>query len=146
MTRFFIHKLTVAFADDIVVKYGTPDRKAMLFPSSKTAQRCHNFIKAKTGPSFAGDVKIIDLFLDKSKETSKIIVKVSPSTSAVIFHKDLFPIAKQYWQHSGDGISSRRAEFCHSLFSDGKLVDSTPLQPILNQKRGLKRYQRGSVD
>lgn len=136
----------MAFADDIVAKYGTPDRKAMLFPSSKTAQRCHNFIKAKAEPSFAGDVKIINLFLDKSKETSKIIAKVSPSTSAVIFHKDLFPIAKQYWQHSGDGISSRRAEFCHSLFSDGKLVDSTPLQPILNQKRGPKRYQRGSVD
>jgi cystathionine gamma-synthase len=115
----------------------------MLFPSSKTAQRCHNFIKAKAEPSFTGDIKIIDLFLDKSKETSEIIAKVSPSISAIIFHKDLFPIAKQYWQHSGDGISSRRAEFCHSLFSDGKLVDSMPLQPILNQKRGPKRYQKG---
>jgi cystathionine gamma-synthase len=133
----------VAFADDIVAKYGTPDRKAMLFPSNKTAQRCHNFIKAKAEPSFTGDIKIIDLFLDKSKETSEIIAKVSPSILAIIFHKDLFPIAKQYWQHSGDGISSRRAEFCHSLFSDGKLVDSMPLQPILNQKRGPKRYQKG---
>ena len=146
MTRFFIHKLIVAFADDIVAKYGAPDQMAILFPSSKTAQRCHNFIKAKAEPGSAGDVKIINLFLDKSKERSKIIAKVSPSTSAVIFHKDLFPIAKQYWQHSGDGISSRRAEFCHSLFSDGKLVDSTPLQPILNQKRGPKRYQKESVD
>ncbi|PMD56122.1 PLP-dependent transferase [Hyaloscypha bicolor E] len=141
--RFFIHKLIVAFADDIIAKYGTPDRKALLFPSSKAAQRCHNFIKAKAEPSFTGDIKIIDLFLDKSKETSEIIAKVSPSISAIIFHKDLFPIAKQYWQHSGDGISSRRAEFCHSLFSDGKLVDSMPLQPILNQKRGPKRYQKG---
>ncbi|KAB8237660.1 PLP-dependent transferase [Aspergillus alliaceus] len=144
--RFFIHKSIVAFADDIVAKYGTPDRKAMLFPSSKTAQRCRSFIKAKAEPSLAGDVKIIDLFLDKRKEPSKIIAKVSPSISAVIFHKDLFPIAKQYWQHSGDGISSRRAEFCHSLFSDGKLVYFTPPQPMVNQKRGPKRYQRGSVD
>jgi cystathionine gamma-synthase len=98
--------------------------------------------KVKAEPGSVEDVKIINLFLDKSKETSKIIAKVSPSTSAVIFHKDLFPIAKQYWQHSGDGISSRRAEFCHSLFSDGKLVDSTSLQPMLNQKRGPKRYQK----
>jgi cystathionine gamma-synthase len=55
--------------------------------------------KGKSGahwPSFAGDIKIIDLFLDKSKETSKIIAKVSPSISAVISHKNLFPIAKKY--------------------------------------------------
>jgi cystathionine gamma-synthase len=146
VTRFSIHKLIVAFADDIIAKYGIPDQKAMLFPSSKTAQRCHDFIKAKAEASFTGDIKIIDLFLDRSKETSKIIAKVSPSISAVIFHKDLFPIAKQYWQHSGDGISSRRAEFCHSLFSDGRLVHSTSLQPIPKLKRGPKRYQRVSVD
>ncbi|PYI07861.1 PLP-dependent transferase [Aspergillus sclerotiicarbonarius CBS 121057] len=140
--RFFIHNLIEVFADGIVAKYGTPDQKAMLFPSRKAAQRCLSFIKAKAESSIAGDVNIIDLFLDKSKEASEIIVKVSPSISAVIFHRELFPIAKQYWQHSGDGISSRQAELCHSLFSDGKLVDSAP-QP-LNQKRGPKRYQRGS--
>ncbi|RAK96159.1 cystathionine gamma-synthase [Aspergillus ibericus CBS 121593] len=142
--RFFIHKLIEAFADDIVAKYGAPDQKAMLFPSRKSAQRCHGFINAKAGSSVSGDVKIIDLFLKKSKEVSEIIAKISPSISAVIFHEDLFPIAKQYWQHSGDGISSRQAELCHSLFSDGKLVDSTPPQPTLSQKKGPKRYQRGS--
>ncbi|KAL4779318.1 cystathionine gamma-synthase [Aspergillus varians] len=145
VTRFYIHKLIQAFANDIVAKYGAPDHNAMLFPSSKTAQRCHDFIKTRAEPSFAGDIKTIDLFLDKSKEASEVIAKVSPSVSAVIFYKDLFPIAKQYWQHSGDGISSRQAEFCHSLFLDGKLANSTPPQPSMNQKRGPKRYQRGSV-
>ncbi|PWY87996.1 PLP-dependent transferase [Aspergillus sclerotioniger CBS 115572] len=142
--RFFIHKLIVAFADDIVAKYGTPDQTAMLFPFSKISQRCLDFIKAKAESGFAGDIKIINLFLDKSKEVSDMIAKVSPSVSAVIFHKDLFPIAKQYWQHSGDGISSRQAEFCHALFLDGKLINPAPPQPTVNQKRGPKRYQRGS--
>jgi cystathionine gamma-synthase len=134
----------VTFADDIIARYSTPDRQAMLFPSSKTAQRCRIFIEAKAEPGSAGEVKIIDLLLDKTREVSKIMAKISPSVSAVIFNKDLFPIAKQYWQHAGDGISSRHAEFCHSLFLDGRLADSTSPQPIMNQKKGPKRYQARS--
>ncbi|KAB8226587.1 pyridoxal phosphate-dependent transferase [Aspergillus novoparasiticus] len=143
--RFFIHSNIAGFANDIVTKYGTPDQSAMLFPSHKPAHRCRNFMKATAEPGCAGDVKIIDLFLDKRKEISTIIAKLSPSISAVIFRKDLFPIAKQYWQHSGDGISSRYAEFCHSLFLDGKLADSTSLQPIMNRKKGPRRYQSVSI-
>jgi cystathionine gamma-synthase len=75
VTRFFIHKLIVAFADDMVAKYETLYRKAILFLSCKTAQRCHNFIKAKAEPRFAEDVRMIDLFLDKSKKSSKVIAK-----------------------------------------------------------------------
>ncbi|KAE8150557.1 pyridoxal phosphate-dependent transferase [Aspergillus avenaceus] len=143
--RFFIHKIIVVLANDIVAKYGSPDQTAMLFPSHKTARRCYDFIKAKAEPGTAGDISIVDLVLDKSKETSKIIVKVAPSVSAVLFRQDLFPVAKQYWQHSGDGISSRNAEFCHALFLDGKLVDSASPRPFMNQKKGPRRYQSGSV-
>jgi cystathionine gamma-synthase len=120
----------------------------MLFPSSRTARRCLSFLIAKTSPNSADHVKIVDLVLDQSQEASETIVKLSPSVSAVIFHKDLFSIAKQYWQHSGDGISSRRAEFCHILFQDGKLILAAPLQQISNslQRKGPRRYQKGSID
>lgn len=138
MVRFFIHRSIVAFADDIIARYSTPDRQAMLFPSSKTAQRYHTFIEAKAEPGAAGEVQINDLLLDKTREVSKIMAKISPSVSAVIFNKDLFPIAKQYWQHAGDGISSRHAELFHSLFLDGRLADSTSPQPIINQKKRLQ--------
>lgn len=62
------------------------------------------------------------------------------------------PCRKQYWQHSGDGVSSRRAEFCHGLFRDGLLVlnDRSPSPPSSHQqklRRGPKRYQRAaSID
>lgn len=118
----------------------------MLFPSTASAHRCRDFIKAKGEPSLTKDVEVIDLILDKGKESSEIVMKISPSISAVIYHSDLFPVAKQYWQHSGDGISSRRAEFCHSLFSDGKLVAAATPQPVIPQKKGPRRYQRGSID
>ena len=35
---------------------------------------------------------------------------------AVIFPSELFKAAKIFWQHTGAGISSRRAEYCNSLF------------------------------
>ncbi|GKZ37588.1 hypothetical protein AbraIFM66950_009203 [Aspergillus brasiliensis] len=144
--RFFIHKSIDAFADAIIARYGNPNQKAMLFPSTTSAQRCRDFIKAKGEPSLTGDVEVVDMVLHREEETSEIIAKISPSISAVIYHSDLFPVAKQYWQHSGDGISSRRAEFCHSLFSNGKLVAAVTPQPVMNQKKGPKRYQRASID
>ncbi|GKZ22554.1 hypothetical protein AbraIFM66951_006461 [Aspergillus brasiliensis] len=144
--RFFIHKSIDAFADAIIARYGNPNQKAMLFPSTTSAQRCRDFIKAKGEPSLTGDVEVVDMVLHREEETSEIIAKISPSISAVVYHSDLFPVAKQYWQHSGDGISSRRAEFCHSLFSDGKLVAAALPQPVMNQKKGPKRYQRASID
>lgn len=140
----------MAFAEDIVNTLGLPGQKAMLFPSNRTAQRCVSFIRSRE-PSISPDqVNVIDLVWDRSRATSETLTKVSPSISAVMFPTDLFPIAKQYWQHSGDGISSRRAEFCHGLFQEGILVDQRSLQPASNgfQKtsRGPRRYQRGSMD
>lgn len=122
----------------------------MLFPGPRTAQRCLVFIKTYSTTNESEHVKVVNLVLDKSKENSQAITKLSPSISAVVFHKDLFPIAKQYWQHSGDGVSSRRAEFCHLLFQDGKFIDSRPLQQVSNglktNAKGPRRYQKGSID
>ena len=76
---------------------------------------------------------------------------------------ETFPFGKQYWQHSGDGVSSRRAEFCHKLFAEGLLVRipddgsapaaaSTPASATpspappavtgMKPSRGPKRYRR----
>jgi len=65
---------------------------------------------------------------------------ISPTISAVFCPAEAFAFAKQYWQHTGDGVSSRRAEFCHRLFKDGFLVDDA----LVSGKacRGPRRYQR----
>ena len=122
----------------------------MLFPSSGTAGRCAAFMLSKEPSSSPDQVHVIDLVWDRSRATSETLNKVSPSISAVMFPKELFPIAKQYWQHSGDGVSSRRAEFCHGLFQEGILVDQKTLQPTSNgygkSCKGPRRYQKGSID
>lgn len=71
--------------------------------------------------------------------------------AAVLFPKKHFRIAKSFWQHTGDGISSRRAECCHKAFEDGRLVRKGSLAQAKSTPhrlgKGPRRYQRGgSVD
>ncbi|KAL3426204.1 cystathionine gamma-synthase [Phlyctema vagabunda] len=148
--RFFINKLIAAFAEDIVKRYGGPGQQAMLFPTSSCAQRCVKFMLSRDGSPVVNQARILHLVLDASQVAPKLLTKLSPSVSAVIFAKELFPLAKQYWQHSGDGVSSRRAEFCHTLFLEGFLINRDELQGLSNgyQKpcKGPRRYQKGSID
>ncbi|RDW67926.1 putative o-succinylhomoserine (thiol)-lyase [Coleophoma cylindrospora] len=147
--RFFIHKLIVAFAEDIVKRYGSQGQQAMLFPSTKCARRCAKFIISRDSSIDAAAISVLDLVLDTAVDTPEILRKISPTISAVLFPGELFPYAKQYWQHSGDGVSSRRAEFCHTIFLEGLLVDQESIRVAHNEyqkPKGPKRYQRGSVD
>jgi len=154
--RFFIHKSIQALSADILAKYSHAGQDATLFPTANIAQRCVDFIRNKAPAGSALDqVSVLRLVLDPAKEFTEAVESVKPSIAAAIFPKELFPVAKQYWQHSGDGVSSRRAEFCHRLFRDGLLVPDnrspSPRSPRSPQyqkmRRGPRRYQRGaSVD
>ncbi|KAF7549211.1 hypothetical protein G7Z17_g6553 [Cylindrodendrum hubeiense] len=149
--RFFVHKIIAAFAEDIVSRHGRPGQQAMLFPTPKVARRCLDFVRQRVSPELSRQLGVIDLALDTSKDLSALLKKLAPTVSAVVFPEEVFSVAKQYWQHTGDGTSSRRAEFCHGLFQDHLLVPTAgahaaheaPGRPF----RGPKRYQRpGSID
>ncbi|RFU32508.1 hypothetical protein B7463_g3813, partial [Scytalidium lignicola] len=148
--RFFINKLIKAFAEDIVKKYGSEGQNAMLFPSPSTARRCLSFMRSLDSSIKPEQVKIVDLVLDPAQTEAKNLANLSPSISAVIYSVEYFPLAKQFWQHSGEGISSRRAEFCHELFQEDLLVDKTAIQSendaYQEPRKGPRRYQRGSLD
>jgi cystathionine gamma-synthase len=149
--RFFIHKSIQAFSSDIVARLGKPHQSAMLYPTKKTAQRCLQFIRNRVSEDLLSDLQIINLVLDTTKKDTEALRPVHPAISAVLFKEEAFPVAKQYWQHSGDGVSSRRAEFCHGLFNDDFLVveapSRSPTQPHHPVFRGPRRYQRNtSVD
>ncbi|RSL88134.1 Cystathionine gamma-synthase [Fusarium oligoseptatum] len=149
--RFFVHRGIQAFAKDIVARHGRPGQQAMLFPTPRVAKRCLEFICQRASPEIARQVDTIDFTLDRSKELSPQLKKLSSTMSAVLYPEEAFPIAKQYWQHTGDGTSSRRAEFCHRLFQDELLIpvaaSQTPPETVSRPFRGPKRYQRpGSID
>lgn len=147
--RFYIHKAIQALAADILAKHGRPGQSAMLLPTRRTAQRCADFIRGRAEQSALPDLSILSFVLDPAKEFAEPLQSISPSISAVLFPENIFPVAKQYWQHSGDGVSSRRAEFCHGLFRDGLLVldnrSPSPRSPQQQKmRRGPKRYQRAA--
>ncbi|KAF9769638.1 Folylpolyglutamate synthetase [Fusarium sp. DS 682] len=150
--RFFVHKGIQAFAKDIVDRYGSLGQEAMLFPTPRVAKRCLDFILQRISPELASQVRIIDFTLEKSKELSPVLKKLTSTISAVVYPSEVFPIAKQYWQHTGEGTSSRRAEFCHGLFKDYLLIPATrsrtPPEAAQGRPfRGPRRYTRpGSID
>ncbi|KAH7085313.1 pyridoxal phosphate-dependent transferase [Paraphoma chrysanthemicola] len=137
--RFFIHKQIQAFAAAIAVKYGNSDESAMLFPTHAIASRCRDFF-IRLAPD--AEVRIVDLVPAAAKARSEELIMISPQVSAVLFPKERFSIAKQFWQHSGDGVSSRRAEYCHHLFRQGLLVEPSSLEQSPRIPKGPRRYQK----
>lgn len=125
----------------------------MLFPTKKTAQRCAQFIRDKAAPALIEHLEVVSLVLNPAQMNSEALQTIRPAISAVLFQKEAFSVAKQYWQHSGDGVSSRRAEFCHGLLKDGLLVleeSKSPRESLQSYQkcRGPRRYQQrpSSVD
>lgn len=143
---FFIHKSIQSFASDIVARFGKQGSKAFLFPTRQIAARCLCFVKSLAPPAVAASLETVHLVLDTSKPAAESLEWLSPTISAVLCSQEAFPFVKQYWQHTGDGVSSRRAEFCHGLFKDGLLrLDDEPASAVSSSPKpckGPKRYQR----
>ncbi|KAL6898730.1 pyridoxal phosphate-dependent transferase [Trichoderma evansii] len=143
--RFFIHKSIDAFARDIAAAFGRPDQQAMLFATASAARRCLEFMRQRVSQQASEQLSVVDLALDTSKDNSPLLKQLSPTISGVIFPRETFSVAKEYWQHTGDGVSSRRAEFSHELFKHGQLIvikerqSQSPPEKLI---RGPKRYSR----
>ena len=85
--------------------------------------------------------------------------KACPLVVAVLFPCTSFPIAKTFWQHTGEGISSRRAEVFHDALTKGHLVVSHASQYPPNSEintialadrsqisKGPQRYRKRSAN
>jgi cystathionine gamma-synthase len=113
----------------------------MLFPTHVTAARCKDFFVTQE-PALGQHVRIIDLVPISEKARSEEFASISPKISAVLFPENHLKIAKAFWQHSGDGISSRRAEYCLSQFEKGALVDLLTIRETPTLCKGPRRYQK----
>ena len=101
-------------------------------------------------------IKILELYpcsnplVVVGKENGTVII---PSIAAVLFPKDYSKIAKTFWQHSGDGVSSRYAELCHKAFDDGYLAAKDcrdvgvemPLTSHHESRKGPRRYRKETL-
>jgi cystathionine gamma-synthase len=78
-------------------------------------------------------------FLIHSEESATATFSEEKDTIAlhiVLFPAEAFPIAKQFWQHTGLGISSRMAERCLALLAEdsalgaGNKAKQSPTSPV----------------
>lgn len=141
--RFFIHPIIQELAVEIVRRFGSPNSDtAMLFPSPTTAELCRSFMKSRLPVEHHGRIRITSF--SPSHETDAGFPTTTLLLSSVIYPKEFAPIAKQVWQHTGNGISSRRGEFCLGALKSGFLVERKSQAADVALRRickGPRRYQ-----
>ena len=116
-------------------KYGVNGEQSMLFPTQKVAEQCQLFLQARSVHA-----RLIHLLIcPEDKENSRIIdlnTRITPDgapTAAANLHIAMFPadaarVAKEFWQHSGMGISSRLADHCLSMLPEELTQAQSPVQ------------------
>ena len=149
--RFFIHESITKFARSVTDRYGSATQEAMLFPSHAVAERCMDFLMGQLEPfKLENSVRIIDLKLVADivdKGGKRGITPIHSVISAVLYPCHVSKTMKAFWQHTGDGISSRRAEFCHRAFREGHLSEVGQIEHVFPHEstmgKGPRRYQKG---
>lgn len=119
----------------------------MLFPTHKIADACRTFMvnrSSEDGPPVP--VRLVQ-FLISSEDASASTASTSAGIELhiVLFPADAFPLAKQFWQHAGLGISSRLAERCLSMLPDADTAaapntPTSPRTPPYAKRTGANRH------
>lgn len=107
--RFFVHSKIQDLCKLVEDKFGRENEKSFIFPSYNVAKRCREFIKEKSPNS--PNVRILQLTTPPPKTKEEESYRKEAKIAVVFFPEPEYGIAKQYWQHSGEGISSRMGEY-----------------------------------
>lgn len=133
--RFFIHLSIQKLAHIFEQKYGLNGERCMLFATQRVAEQARLFMQARSVNS-----RLLSLLICPEDKANGRIIERDPqnqpdcsSTAAanihiILFPPDAFVVAKQFWQHTGMGISSRLAEHCLSMLPE-ELTGARPPSP-----------------
>jgi cystathionine gamma-synthase len=130
------------------------NERAMLFPTESIANSCRAFIQnrsSQSGQAFSARLVYLDIRpedkvnKDGTEEEGEKIALLS--SAPVDLHIVLFPseaagYAKEFWQHTGMGISSRLAEHCLSILPTAESAPEAtrPTSVRYGDKRNSKHY------
>lgn len=140
-----------------LAKFGTPEEHCTLFPSPKVAQEARKFLQNRSEavasrivefvicPSSSSLIKPATESIANSTDN---LASQAPAKGEVdvielqilLYPKLAAPIAKQFWQHTGDGVSSRLAERALAFLGEGPASpsDETGNQPVTNFTNGVQ--------
>ncbi|KAL1410361.1 Cystathionine gamma-synthase [Vanrija albida] len=109
--RFFIHLSIQKLAANCLAKFGQAGEDAMLFPTPRIAAEARDFLAAQNPPIPSRIVeRVICPGANSLKSASAGTGIDCIELQVLFFGKEHFPYAKAFWQHTGDGISSRMAD------------------------------------
>lgn len=104
--RFKIHFKIEELQDFLVKNYGRKGECAMIFGSQYAAKRSREFLQ-KREPGVRPRI----LELNPPKSPIKSEDPFQATIWAILCPEQYMPLLKQYWQHTGEGISSRHAQY-----------------------------------
>ncbi|TFK38027.1 pyridoxal phosphate-dependent transferase [Crucibulum laeve] len=139
--RFFIHLTIQKLAGVCEQKYAVGNESCMLFPTQKIAEQCRQFMDNRsTLQGTPIHPRLVHLFIcPEDKQNSGITASLVDTASGgcadlhiVLFPAESFPIAKEFWQHTGLGISSRLAEKCLTMLPD-ETIHLRSTSPVSNR-------------
>ncbi|KAI5784695.1 cystathionine gamma-synthase [Geopyxis carbonaria] len=109
--RFCIPRNIESFASVLLASWNEDPstRAAMLFPSSAIAHELVDFLELR---DVVNNVRVVDVGAE--------------DVHAVVYPKEHFPLAKSFWQHTGEGISGRR---CDAARKQWELRHEPPTPP-----------------
>jgi cystathionine gamma-synthase len=128
-------------------RFGLPGEKCFLYPSHSIASDCHYFLSSRVPPV---DARIVEF-----------VVRPPPASDPDVKPLTVFPVfiaeehvstAKQFWQHTGSGISSRFADRCLQYLDQATAAeggDHTPAEPSPpppKSNRGMSRNRHYAKD
>ena len=112
----------------------------MLFTSHNAAVQCRDFMLRQDPTIDEHLLRILDFIPSLANESNTFINQAR--FSSVMYPKSAFKHAKMFWQHTGEGVSSRRAEYCRRMFEGGLLVERTAADDLQRLRKGPRRYQK----
>ena len=131
LPRFFIHPTIQVFVDAILAQTPRHRDSALLFPSVRIATQCGEFLLRQRASREHEDQScsleprdryaLAELVVPEALKPVRLATNAIVAAAVIFFPQEDAPTASKFWQHTGEGISSRRAEFFLSLFKNGDL-------------------------
>jgi hypothetical protein len=109
-------------------KFGKPSESAMLFPTARIAEHCRAFLAARDVTA-----RVVQFTMPGPAPHETLYAVLFPECGAVV--------AKQFWQHTGLGVSSRRADHCLALLA----THATPQAATKNRHYAAKPARAAPV-
>ncbi|KAK7685444.1 hypothetical protein QCA50_011307 [Cerrena zonata] len=132
--RFFTHLAVQELARQCRQKFGPWGEACMLFPSRKFADACRSFMMGR------GNEQGIDIPIRLVQHIICAHNSSSIELHIVLYPEKYYSIAKQFWQHTGLGISSRLAERCLIMLQNQNQQPVSLTPPGIRVKSSNKHY------